>query len=92
MKLRAPLLAGFQVDVIFGVEEAGGIGAIVGATHLRHHLRDFREAGEDQPRLVHDLPAGSRAGAGSESAACPNGALVKMGQKLGADHAAESQI
>ena len=31
---RPPLLLGLQVDEVFGVEEAGGVGAVVGPPHL----------------------------------------------------------
>ena len=38
-----PLLLRLQIDEVFGVEEAGGVGAVVGTADLADHLRYFRE-------------------------------------------------
>ena len=42
-KHRAPLFFGFQIDEIFGIEEAGGVGAVVGTADLHDHLSHFGE-------------------------------------------------
>ena len=56
VELRPPLIARLQIDEILGVEEARGIGAVVGAADLRNHLRHFGKAGEDESRLIHHAP------------------------------------
>ncbi len=40
----APLFLGLEVDEVFGVEEAGGVGAVVGAAGLADDLGDFGES------------------------------------------------
>ena len=62
----APLAFGFEVDEVFGVEEAGGVGAVVGAAGLGDDLGDLGEAGEDDAGVVGDASAGGGAGAGGE--------------------------
>src|SRR6266550_8930961 len=39
-----PLSCGLEVDAEFNVIESGHVGSIVGATQLRNHLGDLREA------------------------------------------------
>ncbi len=48
----APFFFGLEVDEIFGVEEAGGVGAVVGAADLAGDDGDFGKGGEDDARLV----------------------------------------
>ena len=38
-----PVLLALQIDEVFGVEEAGGVGAVVGAAGLADDLGDFRK-------------------------------------------------
>src|SRR5208283_1273743 len=64
MELLAPLLSGFKVDEVLGVEEARGVGAVIGPAHLRDNLSYFRESGEGKACLVHDPFAFIGAGAG----------------------------
>ena len=87
-----PLFFGFEVDEVFGVEEAGGIGAVVGASDLAGALRDFRERAEHDARLVGDADALVGAGAGSEGAADPDRAFIEVRQEFGADGAAEGEV
>ena len=87
----APLGLRFEVDEVFGVEETGGVGAVVGAPGLTDDLGHLGKGGEDKARLVHDAQALRGTGAGSECAADPDGAFVEMGEKLRADDAAEAQ-
>ena len=87
----APLLLGLEVDEVLGVEEAGGVGAVVGAAGLADDLGDLGKGGEDDARLVHDAQALGGAGGGSERAAHPDGAFVEVRQELGADDAAEAE-
>ena len=84
-----PLLLGLEVDEVFGVEEAGGVGAIVGAAGLADDLGDLGKRGQDEAGLFGDGEAFGGAGTGSERAANPDGAFVEMGKELGADDAAE---
>ena len=87
-----PLLLGLEINKVFGVEEAGGVRAVVGAAGLAHDLRNFRERGHHQARLVGEVNAGGGAFAGRQRAADPDGALVEVGQKLRTDGAAQSEI
>ena len=82
---RPPLLLGLQIDEVFGIEEAGGIGAIVGTAHLRDHLRDLRKSCQNDARLVHQTRAFGRSGAGRQGAARPDGAFIEMRQELRAN-------
>ena len=85
------LLLGLQVDEVFGVEEAGGVGAVVGTADLADDLvTSGKEASMTRAWFI-TRDAFGRAGAGRERAAHPDGAFVEMGQKLGADDAAERQ-
>ena len=54
VKHRPPFFLGLQIDEIFGVEEAGGIGAVVGPAHLAGALRNFGKRAQDHARLVRD--------------------------------------
>ena len=85
MKHRPPLLFRLQVDEVFGVEEAGGVGAVVGPPDLARHLRDFRKRSEHDAGLIRDAHAFGGSGAGRERAAHPDGAFVEMGQEFGSD-------
>ena len=86
-----PLVLGLEVDEVFGVEEAGGVGAVVGTAGLADDLGDLGKAGEDEPGLVGDGEAFGGAGAGSERAADPDGAFVEVREELRADDAAEDE-
>ena len=86
----APLVFGFQVHEIFGVEEASGVCAVVGAADLAGYFRDFGKGSEDVAGLIGDADAFGGAGAGGQGAADPDGAFIEVGEKFGADHAAES--
>ena len=89
---RTPLLFRFQIDEEFGVEKAGGIGAVVGTADLAGALRDFGKRAEHDARLVRDANALVGAGAGSKRAANPERAFVEVRQEFGADGAAEGEV
>ena len=91
MKDGPPLFLGLQVHEVFGVEEAGGVGAVVGTPDLAGALRHFGKRAEHDARLVGDADAFAGAGAGRESAAHPERAFIQMRQEFGTDHAAEGQ-
>ena len=80
-----PLVLGHQIDEVFGVEKARGIGAVVGPADLADHVRDLGKGGQDDARLIHDGHALGGAGAGSQRAAHPDGAFIQVGQELRAD-------
>ncbi len=92
MKQRTPLVFRLQIDKIFGVEEARGIGAVVGPAHLAHHLRHFRKLGEHHPRVVHDPSPFRRTRAGRKRPARPDRALIQMRQEFRADVARQQQL
>jgi hypothetical protein len=88
---RPPLIFGLQIDEVFGIEEARGIGAIVGTPYLGNHLGDLRKGGQNDARLRHQPVALIRAGAGRQCAASPDGAFIQVRQELGPDDAAGGQ-
>ena len=45
VELLPPLVVRLQVDEVFGVEEARGVGAVVRPSHLRDHLGDLGKLG-----------------------------------------------
>ena len=92
VKDRTPFFLGFQVDKIFGIEEAGGVGAVIGTADLAGALRNFGKRAEHDARLIRDADAFVGSGAGSERAAHPERAFIEMRQKFGADGAAEAKI
>ena len=79
MKTGRHSIFGLEVDEVLGVEEAGGVGAVVWAAGLADDLGDLGEGVEPDARLVHDAEAFGGAGAGREGAADPDGAFVEMG-------------
>ena len=85
MEQRPPLLLGLQIDKIFRVEEARGVGAIVGPPHLAHHLRHFRELREHHARLVHNASPFGGTRTRRERPARPNRAFIQMRQEFRAD-------
>ena len=87
-----PFLFGLEVDKVFGVEEAGGVGAVVGASGLADDLRNLGEAGHHDACLVGEVDRGGRAFAGRQRTANPDRSLIKVGQKLRADGPAEGEI
>ena len=87
-----PLVFGFQIDEVFGIEKAGVIGAVIGTADLAGALRNFGKRAEHDAGLVGDADAFVRAGAGGERAADPERAFIEVRQKFGADRAAECQI
>ena len=87
-----PVFFSLEVDEVFGVEEAGGIGAVVGAAGLADDLGDLRETGHHDAGLVGEVDAGGRAFAGRQRAANPDGALVEVRQELRADGTAKGQV
>ena len=88
---RPPLLFGKQIDKIFRVEEARGIGAIVGPSHLAHHVRNLWKCGQNDARLIHGGNTRGRAGAGSQRAANPDRAFIQVRQKLRTDDSTQTQ-
>ena len=83
VKDGAPSFLGLEVDEVFGVEEAGGVGAVVGAD-LADDLCDFGEAGK-RMRASSMSARFEGAGGGGERAADPDGAFVEVRKELGAD-------
>ncbi len=81
-------ILGLEVDEIFGVEEARGIGSVVGPPDLRNHLGHFGKRRQNDAGLIHHARALGGAGAGRERGAGPDGAFIQMRQELGADGAA----
>ena len=91
MKDGPPLLFRLQIHEVFRIEKACRVGAVIGAADLRNDLRNFRERGKYDPRIVRDSHAFGWSGARGKSAARPNRALVQMGQKFRTNHTAERQ-
>src|ERR1017187_7306192 len=91
-ELRTPFTARLEIDEVLGVEEAGGVGAVIGAADLRYHFRHFRKAGENNARLVHHFAAGSGTCTGGQGAASPDRTLIEMGKELRANHSRESKV
>src|SRR5580704_16022400 len=89
MKDRTPFVLGQEVDEIFGVEEARGVGTVIRSSDLRDDLGYLREAGDKYSRLIHHASALGRASAGRERAASPNGTLIQMRQELGTNDTAK---
>jgi hypothetical protein len=88
---RAPLVFRFQIDEKFGVEEAGRVGAVVGAADLAGAPgTSGKEHRMIRAWLATRMPS---SGPVDSERACraPKGAFIEMGQELGADHAAEEQ-
>src|SRR5262249_27872061 len=52
----------------------------------------FRESSKYEPRLIHEARTFGEVCTLRQSAANPDGAFIKMGQKLGTDDTAESEI
>ncbi len=92
VKRGAPLFLGLQVDEVFGIEETGGVGAVVGASHLAGALGYLGPGAKDEAGLVGHSYADGWAGAGRESSAHPESAFIEMGKELGADDAADGEI
>ena len=92
MKYRTPFLLRLEVDEIFGVEEAAGVGSVIRPSDLRNHLFHFRKGRDHQARPVHHARCRRRAGARRQRGARPDRAFVQMRQKFGADGAAHHQI
>ena len=80
-----PIFFRFEIDEVFGIEEAGSIGAVIGASDLAGALRNFGKRAQDDARLVHDADAFVGPGAGRKRAANPDCAFIEMRQKFGAD-------
>jgi hypothetical protein len=80
---RAPLLLRLQVDEVFGVEEAGGVGAVVGPADLADDLGHLGERLETMAALlVGDGRLSVGPVLGASDAAHPDGALVEVRQEL----------
>ena len=84
-----PLLLRFQVDEVFGVEEAGGVGAIVGTADLADDLRSLpgTTARITRAWFTTRVPS-ARTGAGRDVPRAQIGAFVQMRQKFGTDRPA----
>ena len=91
VEFAAPLLARMKIDEEFGVVEAAGIAAVVGAADLADDLRDLGEIRQHEARLLGHVDAGGRTGAGRQRAAHPDRAFVEVRQKFGADDSADRE-
>src|ERR1035438_1510425 len=91
MKDRTPPFFGFQVDVIFGVEETRPVGAVIGTANLIHHVGNLRKTGHDKTSLVGDCQALLGSCGRSKRAAYPQRSLIQVRQELGTDDVAEQQ-
>ena len=91
MKNRAPLVFGPEIDEVLGIEEAGSVRAVIGTPCLADDLLDLGKGSHDQARTIHYVEAGRGSAGGCKGAARPDGALIEMGQELGADHAGGDQ-
>ena len=49
MKCRAPLLLGLQIDEVFGIEKAGGVGPVIRPADLTGALGHFGPGAEQEP-------------------------------------------
>ena len=92
MEDGTPFLFWLEIDEVLGVEEACGVGAVVGAAGLADDLGDLREAGHDEAGLVGEVDGGGGAGGGREGATDPDGAFVEVGEEFRADGAAEGEV
>ena len=92
MENGAPLLLRQKIDEKFHVEEARGVGAVVGPADLIDDLRNFRETSRESARARSATASAFRGpGARRQRPANPNRAFIQMRQKFRADHAAEGQ-
>src|SRR5580698_713294 len=87
-----PLILGLEVNEVFGVEEAGRIGPIVGTANLTGDLGDLRERSEDHTCPVHNIDAVGWSLAGSERTAHPDSAFVEVRQELRTQNPTEYEI
>src|SRR6202162_2796298 len=77
---------------VFGIEKAGGIGAIVGTAHLAGSVQHFGKRGQYSTSRIGQPDALGGSSAGRQRAADPDIALIEMREELGANHAAEGQV
>src|SRR5437879_4466486 len=92
LEYGTPLILGLEIHEIFGVEKAGGIRSVVWPPHLADNLIYFRKRCKHPPRLIHNTGTFGRPRAWRKCRPGPNGSLIQVGKKLGADDAAEGQI
>ena len=92
MKHGAPLFFWLQPHEVFGIEEAGMVGAVIGTARLAGAVGRFRKGAKQDPCLIGDRDAFGGSGALIERAAHPQRALIQMGKKLGTDDSAEGEI
>ncbi len=69
----------------FGVEEAGGVGAVVGSTVLGHHGLDLGVALDQRPHAVDVAVAFLERDRARHGGADPEVAFLQVGQELGAE-------
>ena len=86
-----PIFFRFEVDEVFGIEEAGSVSAVIGASHLTGALRNFGKRAQDDARLVHDADAFVGPSTRSKCAANPECAFIEVRQELGSDRTAERE-
>ena len=91
MEFRAPLLARQKINEEFGVVETAGVAAVVGAADLTDNQPDLRETREHDASIPCHGDARGRPSAGRESAAHPDGALIEVRKKFGADDSAQGE-
>ena len=83
-----PFFFWLQADEVFGVEESGVVGAVIGTAGLAGALGRFGKGAKDEAGLVGDADAFIGADALIQRAAHPERAFIQMRQELGADDAA----
>ncbi len=86
-----PLFLRLQAHEVFGIEESGMVGSVVGAARLAGAFGGFRKRAQKDAGLIGDADAFVGADALLERAAHPQRTFVEVRQKLGADDAAEGE-
>ena len=85
-----PFADRFQRREEFGVEQAGGIGAVVGAAMLRHHQFHFGAAADDLAHLVDIGVALLQRDGRRQGRANPEIAFLELGQEFEAEQPGEN--
>ncbi len=89
MEDRPPLLLRFQINKVFRIEKARGVGSVIRTTHLAGALGDLGEGAKHDASLVRQTDTFAGSGTGCESAAYPERTFIEMRQKLRTDDPTE---